>query len=356
MEKRKKGKLEMAVLVVAAFVAVTAALLLFLFYTRTGKRLTSKVVAGYIHGAVKYVSGNQNKPAGTGNGREEEFMEPTGDGKENGEEKKYYHILLLGEEAINSFAGSGRTDAILLVTVHAEEKKIFVTSVLRDSYVEPEGLRPCKINAVYAKAGVEGLYELLYEKLGVWPDGYAKVGFDDFEKIVDLLGGVEVTLTKEEAEYLNTHNYISNEAYRNVVAGTQVFNGNQTLGYCRVRYVANCNGTKHDYGRTERQRMVIKNLFERYKQAGITKWAKLLKEVLGYIETDIDAATMEELIFVIYDKRITAMEQHQIPARNTFETPEAVGKVTSPLVVDWEKNKALFWNMLEGKQKKEENP
>lgn len=349
MEKRKKGKIETFVLMVAAIVAVMAAVLLLLFYTKSGKRLTSKVVAGYLHGAVNYVSGDQSGAPEAEYNKQEEQAASGGNATEDEEEKKYYHILLLGEEAIKSSAGKGRTDAILLVTIHTESKKIFVTSVLRDVYVEPEGTEPCKINAVYAKSGVKGLYELVYEKLGVWPDGYAKVGFDSFEKIVDLLGGAEVTLTAEEAEYLNTHNYISEENYRNVVAGTQVLNGNQTLGYCRVRYVANCNGTKHDYGRTERQRMVLKNLFERYKEAGITKWVKLLKETLGYIETDIDQPMMEELIFVIYDKRITAMEQHQLPAKDTYEAPTAIGKVTSPLVVDWEKNKELFWNMLEGR-------
>ena len=130
-----------------------------------------------------------------------------------------------------------------------------------------------------------------------------------------------------------------------MVAGTQVLNGNQTLGYCRVRYVPNCNGTKYDYGRTERQRMVIENLFERYKEAGITKWIKILKQTLGYIETDIDEQTMEELIYVVYDKRISTMEQRQLPAKGTFDSKD-IGKVTSTLAVDWEENKEIFMNML----------
>ena len=173
-----------------------------------------------------------------------------------------------------------------------------------------------------------------------------KVGFDSFEAMIDLLGGAEITLTPEEAQYLNTHDYISKEEYRNVTAGTHILNGNQTLGYCRVRYVANCNGTKNDYGRTERQRMVMENLFERYKEAGITKWVKILKQALGYIETDISEEMMEELIYVVYDKRITTLTQQQIPAKGTFQSMD-VGKVTSTLVVDWEKNKEIFWNLLE---------
>ncbi len=344
MDGKKKGKLRQIILVIATVIAVAAALLLFLFYTKTGKKFTSKVVAGYLHGSVNYVSGEEN------NGKTEEqppvkFEKPEEVITDEKEEREFYHILLLGEEALKSTPGKGRTDAIILATVHVKQKKVILTSVLRDTYAEPEGMKPCKINAVYANQGVNGLYKIIYDKLGVWPDGYVKVGFDSFEKVIDLLGGTEVTLTAEEAQYLNTHDYISKEEYRTVSAGTQVLNGNQTLGYCRVRFVANCNGTKHDYGRTERQRMVLENLFERYKDAGLTKWIKILKQALGYIETDISEETMQELIYVVYDKKIVTLEQRQIPAKGTYESKD-VGKVTSTLVPDWEKNKEIFWNLL----------
>lgn len=356
MKKKKKGIIETVILSVAAVVAVTAAIMLFLFYTKPGKKFTSKVVAGYLHGSVNYVSGKK-KENGNGNKKaehtaEEEAEEPIIFEKpeeavaEEEKEKEYYHILLLGEEALKTIPGKGRTDAIILATLHVKEKKVILTSVLRDIYVEPEGIDPCKINAVYAKQGVTGIYKLLYDKLGVWPDGYLKVGFDDFEDIIDLLGGAEVTLTEEEAKYLNTHDYISKEEFRNVRAGTVVLNGNQTLGYCRVRFVANCNGTKYDYGRTERQRMVLDNLFERYKEAGLTKWVKILKQALGKIETDISEEMMEELIYVVYDKRIRVLEQRQLPAKGTFESKDKIGKVTGTLSVDWEKNKEAFWDIL----------
>jgi len=345
MEGKRKERRKSWVLVIATVVAVLTAALLFLFYTKTGKKLTSKVVAGYLHGVVTYVPGAGTAGKGNEGAEEVPIQKPAEVLEEEGKEKEFYHILLLGEEAIKSTPGKGRTDAIILATVHVKEKKILLTSVLRDTYVEPEGMDPCKINAVYKNRGVVGLYEILYEKLGVWPDGYVKVGFDSFENVINLLGGAEITLTAEEAEYLNTHDYISNPEYRNVTAGVQVLNGNQTLGYCRVRYVANCNGTRDDYGRTERQRMVLGNLFERYKEAGITKWVKILKEALGYIETDIDEKMMEELIYVVYEGRITTLENRQIPIRGTF-TSKDMGKVTSTLVVDWEKNKEEFWNLL----------
>lgn len=348
MDKKKKSLIETIVLAVAAFIAVAAALLLFVLYTKPGKKLTSKVVAGYLHNSVKFVSGEVSETTpenGSGTSEKVVFEKPEEAEPDPGEEREFYHILLLGEEALKTSPGKGRTDTIILATIHRKEKKVVLTSVLRDTYVEPEGMNPCKINAVYASQGVSGLYKIIYDKLGIWPDGYVKVGFDSFEEIINLLGGAEVTLTAEEAEYLNTHNYISKEQFRNVKPGTQVLNGNQTLGYCRVRFVANCNGTKNDYGRTERQRMVLENLFERYKESGLTGWIRILKQALGYIETDISEETMEELIYVVYDGRITTMEQQQLPMKGTFESKD-MGKVTSTLVADWEKNKELFWNLL----------
>ncbi len=328
------------------------ALVVFVGYltgTKKGKQLTSKAVAGYLHERVNYVEKKKEERKDVKNETKEEMSSGQGpkDEKTNeSEEKAYYHILLLGEEALKSSPGKGRTDTMILATVDTVQKRVVLTSVLRDTYVEPEGMNPCKINAVYARLGVNGLYEILYEKIGILPDGYIKVGFDDFEAIIDMLGGAEVMLTREEAEYLNTHDYISKEEYRNVVAGEQVLNGNQTLGYCRVRFVPNCNGTKYDYGRTERQRMVLSNLFERYKAVGFTKKIKIAEDVLGYIETDIAKALMEDLIYVAYEGRITKLEQRQLPAEGTFRS-EDKGAVTSALEVDWEKNNEIFWSIFE---------
>ena len=93
--------------------------------------------------------------------------------------------------------------------------------------------------------------------------------------------------------------------------------------------------------------MVMENLFERYKEAGVMNWAKILKQALGYVETDISEKTLEALIFAIYDNRITELEKYQFPAKGLYETPKAVGAVTSPIVVDWEANRTKFQETME---------
>lgn len=351
--KRKRSRFSSVVLCLSTIVSLICATALFVLYTKPGKRLTSKVIAGYVHQSVQYVKPEQTKPEEIKVNEGAETALPETEQKENTaedeniSEKEIYHILLLGEEALKSGPGKGRTDSMLLATILPKQGRCILTSLLRDSYVEPEGYRPCKLNAVYAAKGVSGLYQILYDKLSIWPDGYLKIGFEDFEHLIDSLGGAEVTITEEEAQYLKTHNYISKEEYRNVSPGTQLFNGNQTLGYCRVRYVANCNGTKYDYGRTERQRMVLKSLFERYQKAGLKKMISVLKESLSCLETDLSEKAIENIIFAVYDNKVDQLIQRQLPAKGTFQTPEELSGVTSPLVIDWTENKRILLESFE---------
>ena len=67
-------------------------------------------------------------------------------------------------------------------------------------------------------------------------EGYAYVKIASFEKIVDLLGGVSIKISKEEADYLNSTNYITNPKNRNLVAGTNHMNGNQVLAYTEFSF------------------------------------------------------------------------------------------------------------------------
>lgn len=70
---------------------------------------------------------------------------------------------------------------------------------------------------------------------------------------------MEAELTESEANYLNTTNYISKKKYRHVKVGKQKLNGNQALGYCRIRKggTYTITGLTDDYGRTWRQRAII---------------------------------------------------------------------------------------------------
>lgn len=262
-------------------------------------------------------------------------------------EEYVYNILLIGEEAMPQIGGS-RSDSMILVSVNSRDKKIYMTSLMRDMYVQIPGYSDNKLNAAYAYGGAPLLIDAIELNLQVKIDGYVKVGFDSFEWIVDRLGGVEITLTAEEADYLRRKDYISNPAYRNVVAGTQLMNGNQVLGYCRVRYVPTANGTYSDFGRTERQRTVLKKIFDKYKDTNIFTLISIFNDCLPRVITDISKEDMQDLLETVVENRILNLESYRIPVAGTYEDARVGG--AEVLLVKWSKNIEQLHNKIFGEE------
>ena len=155
-------------------------------------------------------------------------------------DKDVVNILLVGSD--NGAQGSedgdhGRSDSMMVATINFKTKELKLTSFLRDMYVEIPGHGRNKLNAAYAFGGEELLYQTLAQNFNIKIDKFCVVDLSAFEKVINRIGGIEMTLEKREAEYLNTTNYISKKKYRNVKPGKQTLNGCQALGYARVRHL-----------------------------------------------------------------------------------------------------------------------
>ena len=88
-------------------------------------------------------------------------------------------------------------------------------------YVEIPGHGRNKLNAAYAFGGEALLYQTLAQNFNIKIDKFCVVDLAAFEKVINRIGGIEMTLEQREAEYLNTTNYISKKKYRNVKVGKQ---------------------------------------------------------------------------------------------------------------------------------------
>ncbi len=259
-------------------------------------------------------------------------------------------FLLFGIEEID---GASNTDTIMLASVNTKDNSIKLTSILRDTYVEIPGYYPNKINAAYAYGcktgetseerranGAKMLITVIERTYDVDISGYAYVNFNSFEKIIDRLGGIDIELGKTEAAYLNKTNYISNPAYRNVSVGMNHLNGNQALGYCRVRKVATLGGANNDYGRTVRQRRVISAIVNQYKNSDLMDMIPILRDCLGYIKTSLTEEQIEELLYDVFENRTFTINQMRLPTEELFRDSGKKGifngkyNVTYTLVID----------------------
>lgn len=256
-------------------------------------------------------------------------------------EEHVINILLLGEEKIGSENSRGRTDLIMIATLDTEQRTVKLTSIMRDILVAIPGHSDNRINSVYSTGGIELLKEVIEINFEIVPDGYMLVDFESFEKIINNLDGVTIELSAEEAEYLNTNNYISNPIYRNVVPGINKMNGNQALGYCRVRHVATIDNVHADFGRTSRQRVVLNAIFEKMKTKNLFQLAIFADSCLPLIETDLTAAQISDYMEKAVESKVTNLVQMRVPIENTFKDTTYNG-ITDLIQINFPENiKAL---------------
>ncbi len=338
----KKGKFPKGLKIFAiAFSTIMLALLL-LVLTPGGQKLLFTIAGNYIYNKLDYEDINQPVDNGTNTN-----VVPTQAPVKV--EKDVINILLIGVEEIG---GASNTDSLMIASMNTKDKSVKLTSIMRDLYVEIPGHDNNKINATYAIGGMELLYQTISRDFGIDIDGYVKVNFEAFEKIVDLVGGVDVTLTSKEAYYLNTTNYISNPAYRNVHEGTQTMNGNQALGYCRVRKVS--TGTENnDFGRTQRQRAVLNSIFDKVKDMDVFSLVGLMDKFLTQVDIDTDITNSEfnNYLQLGVSLKLKELENYRIPSDGNYGSQRVqIGKYNVDVLVptDWEATRAEIHEFIYG--------
>lgn len=192
-----------------------------------------------------------------------------------GQNEDILNIMLIGQDA-RPGETRARSDVMILVTVNKQEKTLTLTSFLRDLYVQIPGYSNNRMNAAFAWGGMSLLNSTLETNFGVTVDGNFEVNFEEFASVIDLLGGVDVELTANEASVVN-----KSVGYSGVGSGMQHLNGDQALAYARIRKLDS------DFGRTNRQRKVLTALFEKFKNSDLDTLMNLMNEVLPLLTTDL---------------------------------------------------------------------
>lgn len=342
-KKKKKGKKKKHRFLKGLGIAllVMLALLLLVVGTKPGRALLYKLASRFVYDNVQH-----NLPDGN-----EGIVEKRKPSDNVVSEDYVYNYLIFGIEEIG---GARNTDAMMIGTINTKDGKLKLTSLLRDSYVDIPGHKPNKLNSAYSKGGVKLLIETIEENYKIHIDGHASVNFDAFEKIVDLLGGVEIELGKEEANYLNRTNYISKKSNRNVVPGVNKMNGNQVMGYVRVRKVKTLGGANYDYGRVVRQQRALGAMFDSLMSSrNLLKILPISTQALSYVRTDLNQKQIEKMMEAVIENKMTTMETFRVPVDGAFEAPKKYNGIGYPIVLDWETNRIELYKFIFGYTKEE---
>ena len=227
---------------------------------------------------------------------------------------KYDGIANIALFGIDAPEGTdGRSDAIMIATVDKIHNKLKLTSIMRDSYVDIQGHGKDKINHAYAFGGHELALKTLNENFDLNLKDFATVNFSSLPKIIDSIGGIDLDIRNDEIKYIN--DYINNLNALNKTnvnsitsAGTQHVNGTQALAYCRIRYTAGGDGE-----RTERQRIVLSKLFEKFNQVSPAKYPTILNELMPMVTTSLSSGEILNLAKIVASMGGSGLEQERYP-------------------------------------------
>lgn len=193
------------------------------------------------------------------------------------------NILLLSSDA-RPGEDVSRSDSIMILTIDNINKKLKVTSLMRDMLVKIDGHGEEKLNHAFAYGGPTKTIETIQNNFGIKLHNYVIVDFNAFVKVIDAINGIEVTIKDYELDELNKYILDGGGSEKDLLPspGTYNLNGYQALSYARIRKVGN-----GEYERTERQRAVLQIALEKVKDMSTVKLVSLLNELFPYIKTNI---------------------------------------------------------------------
>lgn len=224
-------------------------------------------------------------------GVDEEFKKKLGevDGSED-----IINIALLGIDKQEK-DDPGRSDSTMIVSIDKKDKKIKMISVMRDSYVKIDGHGRDKLNHAHAYGGPQLTIKTLNQNFGLNIKHFVSVDFGNMADIVNALGGIDINIKADELSEKNPYNinfYIREISGIKKVknpptvtkTGMQHLNGIQAVAYSRIRSTGD-----GDFDRTERQREVLTQLFNKIKSAGVLKLPGIANKLMEYVSTSMDS-------------------------------------------------------------------
>ena len=238
-------------------------------------------------------------------------------------------ILLLGRDTRDADTEQGRTDTIMLLHIDPAEKSAALLSIPRDTLVDIPGHGQDKINAAYAYGGEELMIKTVSIFLDAVINHYVTIDFDGFVKLVDELGGVDVTVDRPILDP-KTGAYIA--------AGNHHFTGEQALAYTRSR-----STEFGDIGRIQRQQLIFKELIKQKLDI------KYISNITGYLNILIDniRTDMDLMTIMSYAKSALSFGTENISSAIIPSRPDWIENGTKSVQIpDIEESRAMWQRII----------
>ncbi len=176
-----------------------------------------------------------------------------------------------------------RTDTIVLVSLDLESGEISLLNIPRDTRSYMANGKTHKINAAHNK-GMDRMLEEIQNTVGFYPDNYVVLNYSVFERLIDVIGGVEVEVDRDMYYFDPDQDLVID-----IKAGVQTLDGENALKYMRFR-----DGyADEDLGRIRAQQKLYKAVAQKLMTpSAVALIPQLINVVTSDVETDIGFSQM----------------------------------------------------------------
>ncbi len=236
-----------------------------------------------------------------------EELDPTDLGFKEVIDKNIINIALFGVDTRSPKSFEGNSDSIMILSLNTVTKKVKIISVMRDTLVpiykdkDNKKAEYKKINSAYGSGQQQLAVKTLNQIFQLDISEYAIVNFYGMIEIIDAIGGIDAELTADEVvtgrytkalngciDELCRKKGIKPDKYYITTPGKHHLNGIQAVAYSRIRIGRSIWGTNNDYGRTDRQRYVMEQMFNKaVKMNSLSEYERLIRALLPCSKTSL---------------------------------------------------------------------
>lgn len=261
------------------------------------------------------------------------------------------NVALFGIDGREDVDGD-RTDTIMIASIDLNKGDVQVTSIMRDLYVRiPAGSNNeenyDKINAAYMYGGPQQSIQTINENFDMNISDYVVVDFNCLVDTVDALGGIDIDVKNDDVVYW-TNYYIRDVNEKTghndpnlATTGMQKLTGVQALAYCRNRY------SDDDYKRTERQREVVKAMFDKAVSADIMTTLNIINKVYPYIQTSVTLNEITQYASAYMALKDRTFTNGRVPF-DGYNTTTNIDETSYVVPVTLEDNAVLLHKLIYG--------
>ena len=253
--------------------------------------------------------------------------------EEDQKDKDVFNVLLVGTDSRDPNSDKGRSDSMMLVSFNKKQNKSTVISFMRDTLVDIDGYGRSRLGHTYAYGGVGLTINTLNQTYGLDIQNYVTISFDNLVNVIDEIGGVEVYISEEEAEYYRKN------GMPDIVAGDVTLTGSQALAHARNRTLGS------DFERTRQQRSVMYGIYRKImSEKDISALLPLINYCVTQVETNMSVTEIYDMAKEVLSTEDLKMQQACAPQEGTY-TP-IVYEGMDVLEIDVDANKKMIEDLL----------